>query len=457
MKAVHSIRWRLQFWYGLLLLALLAGFGVTAYRLESGREFRHIDDELGRRLPILVNAQRPVPTNRDLREFSLPPRHASMFDDPAGEGPYYYVVWLRHSEHPVTGSTTAPPDVPMPHIGDPPIRQRGNLRESFIFAGPGDCVLVGRSTRRDTAGLRQLTWWLAGAGASVLILGLAVGGWLVSQALKPINAISDTAGKIATGDLTQRINTADTDSELGRLAEVLNSTFARLDAAFTQQARFTADAAHELRTPVSVILTHAQNGLASSCPHEEHHEAFQALHRAAQRMRRLIESLLELARLDAGQEAIRQDPLDLAAAAHDSIQLLQPLAREHQLHLLATLKQAPTRGDSDRLAQVITNVLSNALRHAPPGSQIEITTQQDQNAAILTVTDHGPGISPENLPRIFDRFHRTDRSRSRSSGGTGLGLAISKAITEAHGGTLHAASQPGVATTFTLRLPSAPA
>lgn len=448
MKFLHSIGWRLQLWYGVLLVVVLSGFGITAYQLENGRQLRRIDEELRRRLPPLVESQRPVPNNRTMREFSLPPRHAPLFDD-SGEG-FYYVVWLRHSERPVTFSTGAPRDVPQPKADEPPGRQRGNFREVFLFPGPGDCVLVGRSIAADTAGLRQLAWWLSGVGGAVLVLALAVGAWLVRRALRPIQDISATAGHIATGDLKQRINTSDTESELGQLAEVLNSTFARLDAAFTQQARFTTDAAHELRTPVSVMLTHAQNGLAGECANEEHREAFEATQRAAQRMRRLIESLLELARLDAGQETFRREPFDLSAVARECVELVSPIAEERRIAIHHDLPASQCIGDSDRIGQVITNLLTNAIVHNNPGGEVRVTARREKGCVLLSVADNGPGIAPEDLPRLFERFYRANKSRSR--GGTGLGLAISKAIVNAHGGSIEAFSMPGSGTTIEVRL-----
>lgn len=453
MKAFHSIRWRLQLWYGLLFLAVLSGFGITAYQLESSRQFRRLDEELRRRLPALVESQRPVPGNRAAREFNLLPRHAGLFDEAGGDGGFYYVVWLRHSERPETFSPTAPLDVPMPKAGDPPTRQRGNLRETFLFPGPGDCVLVGRSIAPDIAGLRQLAWWLSGLGAAVLLLGLAGGAWLVTRALRPIHDISTTAGRIATGELTQRINTADTESELGQLAEVLNSTFARLDAAFTQQARFTADAAHELRTPVSVMLTHAQNGLASECANEEHREAFEATQRAAQRMRRLIDSLLELARLDAGQETLRRDECDLAQIAADSLELVQPLAEKRGIHVHIELASTPFRGDADHLGQVITNLLTNAIDYNHDGGEVRISTRLEGNTATLTVWNTGPGIPAEDLPHVFERFRRADKSR-RSTGHSGLGLAIAKAIIQAQGGSITVESELRSGTSFIVTLPA---
>ncbi len=327
MKFFRSIRWRLQLWYGMLLALLLGGFGLTAYQLESARQIRRIDEELQKRLPILVKSQRPSRANREIREFSLSSKDAALFDQ-EGDGAFYYVVWLRHGE-PVTRSATAPADVPQPKAGDIPNRRRGDLRETFLFPGPGDCVLVGRSIRRDLADLRQLAWWLGGVGAAVLLLGLAGGAWLVSRALRPIGEITAAAETISSGDLTRRIDTADSGSELGQLSGVLNSTFARLDAAFTRQARFTADAAHELRTPLAVMLTHLQNGLASDNLTDEQREAFEASQRAAQRMRRLTESLLTLARLDS--DTATHAPCDLAQIVSEATEPLRPLAVQQQV------------------------------------------------------------------------------------------------------------------------------
>lgn len=453
MKGLRSMGWRLQRWHGVLLLAVLGGFGVTTHQLEQARQFRRIDEELRRRLPALVESQRPVPGQRGLREFNLLPRYAAWFEEDGADA-FYYVVWLRHSDRPVSRSAAAPSGVPEPAPGDAPTRQRGMFRETFLFPGPGDCVLVGRSVASEAAGLRQFAWGLAGVGAAILLLGLTVGAWLVKRALRPIHDISVAAGRIATGDLQRRISTTDTDSELGELVAVLNNTFARLDAAFAQQARFTADAAHELRTPVTVLLTHAQNGLEAACECPEHREAFEAIHRAAQRMRRLIESLLELARWDAGQESLRRDAFDVDALVRDGVEMVAPLAGPRAITMRTDLAGGRCVGDADRLGQVVTNLLTNAVVHNKAGGEVTVRTRRDGGMMELSVEDNGPGIAAEDLPRIFDRFHRGDPARSR--GGTGLGLAISKAIVEAHGGSLEAESGVGGGACFRVRLPVLP-
>ncbi len=453
MKFFQSIRWRLQLWHGVLLVVILSGFGITAYRLQNASELRRIDEELQKRLPVLVESQRPARGDRERRELTVSPADAALFDRP-GDAPFYYVVWLRHGE-PVNPSASAPRDVPEPQPGDPPIRMRGSLRETFLFPGPGDCVLVGRSIAGDLAGFRQFAWWLTGVGAGVLMFGFAGGGWLVTHALRPIRDISSAAGKIATGDLTRRISTTDSESELGQLVAVLNSTFARLDAAFTQQARFTADAAHELRTPVTVMLTHTQNGLASEGLGDESREAFEACQRAAQRMRRLIESLLTLERLEAGQASSDYTFCDLESLVRESMDLLQPLADQHGVRIETGLTSARCHGHADQLGQVITNLVSNAIFHNCRGGSVRVQTSATPEGAVLTVSDTGQGIAPGDLPHLFERFYRSDLARTHATGRAGLGLAITQAIVTAHGGTIAVDSVLGEGSTFTVRLPAA--
>jgi len=270
--------------------------------------------------------------------------------------------------------------------------------------------------------------------------------------LRPIENISAAAVKISAGDLSQRINVAEAESELGQLAAVLNSTFARLEAAFAQQQQFTADAAHELRTPVSVMLTQTQTALNRERSGAEYRETLEACQRASQRMRKLIESLLELARLDAGQETLKRLRFDLSQMANDCVELVRPLADERGVKILSELAPLEITGDSERLAQVVINLLTNAIQYNRSGGEARLKLESPGNLAVLTVADTGPGIPIEDLPHVFERFYRGDKSRS--SGNTGLGLAISKAIVEAHGGTIEVLSKPGAGTTFTVRLPT---
>ncbi|MGO8836874.1 MAG: histidine kinase dimerization/phospho-acceptor domain-containing protein, partial [Limisphaerales bacterium] len=208
---------------------------------------------------------------------------------------------------------------PRPHIF-------GSYRQIEHLLPSGELIYVGCSIGPELKELRLTALKLAGFGGIILFFGLAGGWWIASRAIRPIEDISSTAVKISAGDLSQRINIADAESELGQLAAVLNSTFARLETAFSQQRQFTADAAHELRTPVSVMLTQTQTALQRERNAAEYRETIEACQRASQRKRRLIESLLELARLDAGQEPLKRLKFNLSQIASDCVELVLPLA-----------------------------------------------------------------------------------------------------------------------------------
>lgn len=462
MKPLRSIRWRLQLWYGALLAAVLVGLGVTAYEVEAKVRLDRVDAEL-ERLAFAVNAAgRPTPRRIGAAEDGEPPRRdprrgklsevLSAADVARG---CYFAVWRKNEEPRFIASAGAPVDMPQPPDRTPQgLRQRGPLRELFLVSNPGDIALVGRSIEGDTAAIRRFGWLLAGGGLAVFAVAMTIGWWLVTRALRPIQDISMAARKIATGDLAQRIDTRDTESELGQMVDVLNSTFARLEASFAQQARFTADAAHELRTPVTVILMHAQNALAAGGLTVEQREAIEACERAAQRMRRMIQSLLQLARLDAGQEAMERGPIDLAVVARECVALIQPIAAARGVTLRTELAAVECRADEGRIGQVITNLLGNAIHHGREGGTVRVTTRREDDRAVLTVADDGPGIAAEHLPHLFERFFRVDRARTVASGRTGLGLTIAKAIVDAHGGTLTVESVVGEGATFTVRLPT---
>jgi heavy metal sensor kinase len=330
-------------------------------------------------------------------------------------------------------------------------RTKDNFREMYAFTPPGECILVGLELSGELGELRRQTWRLLAAGGAVLMLGLAGGWWFSTRAIRPLEDISAAADKIATGQLSQRINVADTDNELGRLAVLLNSTFARLEASFAQQKQFTSDAAHELRTPLSIILTQVQTALKRERSPAEYHQTLESCLRAAQRMRKLVESLLELAHFDAGQQQLKHFPFDLAQTAQDCIDLVQPLAEARGIKFSAKLPELYCIGDPERIGQVLTNLLTNAVEYNRAGGEVHIEAQSKSGMACVDVTDTGPGIRPEELPYLFERFYRVDKSRSASH--SGLGLAIAKAIIEAHGGTISVSSRVGGGTTFSFRLP----
>jgi heavy metal sensor kinase len=503
----NSIRWRLQLWLAFLLVLVLAGFGVTVYQLQRIQQTNQLDAELERRLTVLSTAVRsgvppesgpgrgpgafdrgrppfedkPPPdfdggARRSSpgrggpppdfgrggpgmgpggpRDFKLSADAASLFG--AIPNGFYYAVWQREGTV-AKQSSNAPATVPSPdhERGDTRthIRDRGAYREAYHFTERDDCVLAGRSISDDLRARHRFSLVLFAAGGAVLALGLGGGWWLAGRAIRPVEQISATATRISAGNLSERISVADTDNELGRVASVLNSTFARLEAAFAQQKQFTADASHELRTPLAVIISEAQTALARERSAAEYRETVETCLDAAQQMRRLAQSLLELARLDAGQESIGRKPFDLAERTRESIDLIRPLAKERGLKIVCDFATVPVVGDADRIGQVIVNLLTNSIHYNKQGGEIRVATRAETGSAILTVADTGQGIASADLPHVFERFYRADKSRSRASGQSGLGLAICKAIVDAHGGSIEVVSQLGEGTTFMVRLP----
>jgi heavy metal sensor kinase len=473
MKVFKSIKWRLQIWYGFFLALVLMGSAGVSYQLESERQFHNIDVEISGRISTIIDFMKrpppsdpnePPPDDRPLdRPFRpdrprdglhLPPKTFGTFFDFATPKGFYYVIWSPDGEE-LMRSTNAPSDLSMP-TGIDWVRTRGVLREHFDpVPNPSRTdyvILVGRSIAPELKELqRMLLKQIAWAGM-MLFFGLFTGWIISSRVIKPIKDISATAAKISGGDLSQRINVAEAESELGQLAAVLNSTFARLEAAFAQQQQFTSDAAHELRTPVSVMLTQAQTALNRERTAPEYRETVETCQRAAQRMRRLIESLLALARLDAGQEQMKRLQFDFSKTISDCVEMVQPMAEERGVKIISELSALEITGDSERLAQVVTNLLTNAIQYNLADGEVRVKLESQNGMAVFTVSDTGRGIAAEDLPRVFERFYRADKSRS--TGGNGLGLAISKAVVKAHGGTIEVASEENVGTIFTVRLPT---
>src|SRR5438128_4452155 len=325
---------------------------------------------------------------RDIRFTS---EVSSLFDDTRTNA-FYFAVWSR--DHTLLeSSTNAPVGVPLPErvSGDTltHTRMRDSLREAFHYTELGDCVLAGRNITSDWNALRHFTFWLLAAGGTVLAFGLGGGWWLTTRAIRPVEEMSAAASRISAGNLSERISGANADNELGRLAGVLNSTFARLEAAFAQQKQFTADAAHELRTPLAILISEAQTTLARERSAAEYLETVEACLDTAQQMRRLTESLLELARFDASQEPAQRSPLELAEHTRACVERIGPLALARGIKLRCDLAPAEAFGDADHLDQVLTNLLTNAIHYNKPNGEIRVSSRAENGSAILTVPDTG--------------------------------------------------------------------
>jgi two-component system, OmpR family, sensor kinase len=394
----------------------------------------------GRPGPVESNSRGAPQAEKPALQLSA--ENAALFGN--GSGDYYYIVWYR-DDSVLKRSDGAPADLVRPAGSERDtlvhLRTRNQFREALDCTGIGDCMLVGRSVEPDLRAMRNFAWTLLGAGGAVLALALALGFWFTMRAIRPIERISAAARRISQGNLSERVEGADSGDELGSLAAVLNSTFARLESAFAGQREFTADAAHELRTPLAVIISETQTTLARERTSAEYRETVEGCLDTAQQMRRLTEALLELARFEA--ETNEEHPrtnVDVAETACLCIERIRPLAQQHGIQIQSDFMPAEAFTNADRVAQVITNLLINAIHYNKTDGNVRVATRSEPEAAVITISDTGVGIAETDIRHIFDRFYRVDKARSRAEGHTGLGLAICKAIMDAEGGTIEVAS-----------------
>ena len=290
----------------------------------------------------------------------------------------------------------------------------------------------------------------------VLFFASLVVGWVIAgRVLAPIGRITGVAREIQATDLSRRIRMQGPNDELKQLADTFDAMLARIDAAFAAQQQFLADASHELRNPLAIIRTNADLALSDPDPQQEElRQAVVVVKRASDRMARLVDDLLALARREAPTFAI--EPVDLGRVASEaSDEFVAPAEARGIVLDRAVAPGVVVMGDSDALKRAIANLLENAVRLAPVDSRIRLAVGSERDLAWVAVSDEGPGIAPEHQPKVFDRFWRADKARSRADGGTGLGLSIVRQIAQIHGGDVQLQSRVGVGSTFTIWLPVA--
>jgi heavy metal sensor kinase len=324
-----------------------------------------------------------------------------------------------------------------------------------VQAAGGAVVLVGR----DTGDLRRAQWPLIVnvllAGAATLALAI-LGGWFVAgRALAPIRRISETARAMSAGDLDARIAVERTESELEQVASTLNDAFDRLRFAVQQERRFTADASHELRTPISVLRAEAEWALDRERTPQQYKAALAVCRRAALRMQDAVERMLTLVRAEGARDAHERTAVDLNAIVKDVLAWLAPIAQERDVSIAAvgSGSTATVNGDPEQLREAVNNIAANAILYNKAGGSVTISTRTIGGMARVEVVDTGIGIPAEAVPHVFDRFYRVDKARSRDAGGSGLGLSIARAIVVAHGGDIMCTSEFGTGSVFVISLP----
>jgi len=330
------------------------------------------------------------------------------------------------------------------------------LTRTATVGGVAVVLRVARSEDQLRSQLSEILTVLV-VGLPVVAIFAGLGGYLLARrALSPIDHLASEARRITADRLHERLSVPNPRDEIGRLAAVINETFARLEASFEQLRRFTADASHELRTPLAVIRGIGEVGLGETRTPAEYKDAIGSMLEEVDRLTTLVDTLLRLSYGDAGTVRLAREPVELAQLTRDVVSSLTILAEERSQRItFDNAERVIAMADRLVLREAITNLLDNAIKYSPAGSSIDIRLSSDGHQAVLEFADRGSGIPASHRERIFDRFFRLDEARSRSDGGTGLGLAIAKWAVEVHGGRISVDENRSGGSVFRITLPLA--
>ena len=451
MTSRRSLRFRLTAWYAAVLAAVFLVAGLGAWWTMRESIHQTVDRDLRSRLAAMrtyLANQLADPESGSIAEelaeqgalAPAGPRFRLMGKD--GNWIYqseYTKEWpaarqMRDTETFFSGTVrlrilTAPVDIGTLQIGVP-IEEFYAMLEGFAHA-----ALI--------------------ASPLMLLLAAACGYWMSGRALRPVEEMTRTAERIEAENLSERLPVSGAGDELDRLSATLNSMFGRLEASFRRITQFTADASHELRTPVAVIRTTAEVARGKSRTQAEYERALDLILRETERTTRLIEDLMVLARADAGADGTISEPVDVRDVVNEACAEARVLASAAGISIeVAPGPDCRVMGDEHALRRLFLILLDNGIRYNRTGGSVTIAAGIDGGTVEITVRDTGIGIGGEDLPLIFERFYRAAKDRSRQTGGAGLGLSIGKWIAERHGGTIEVASRAGEGSEFLVRIPA---
>lgn len=453
----RTLRFRITLLTALLLLVTFAL--TSAFVLYSVRHAYEetVDLELRTRFEA---------AKETLSEAHSTATWAEMLEDQEALGPAG--AWMQISDsngHLIYGSDAlrALPLPPQHSV----LQDKGSLRTTRVgrrlmrvLTGPfeGKVVQIALPLNEFSEMVEKLGWMLA--ATLPLILGFVIlgGYWLAGRSLKPVEEFGNTLARITTSNLSERLVVDGAGDELERLAATTNEMLARLEASFETVARFTADASHELRTPVSIVQTVSEVALMADRSPAEHQQSWKTVLTQTDRMRRLIEDLLLLARTDSDALNATFERIDLRDCLTDAVREIQILAQTAGITVTMQLGEpCIVPGDGDALRRVFLIILENAVKYTSAGGLIAVSLKCHRRAsgeiALVSIRDTGIGIHEQDLPRIFDRFYRVATDRSRRTGGAGLGLSIAKSFVIQHRGAISVTSIPLQGSVFDIELP----
>ncbi|MGD0130555.1 MAG: heavy metal sensor histidine kinase [Bryobacteraceae bacterium] len=441
-RSSWSIGARLTLWYSLVLLAGLALFGAGIWIVVTHSLTATIDEALGAQakgvatvLRTEYNPKRPDHLREELSEYAEATPEGRWIEVRGSQGE----VLLGGGVEAATASSN----------------HYRTLQTEATMPGRRYRILVAAPLEGTELMLRRLREVLLWATPLVLLIGSLGGYWMSRRALQPVDALTRAAQTIGIKNLSQRLEVPAAGDELQRLSETWNSMLERLEAAVKRLSQFTADASHELRTPITLIRATAELTLRRERSAETYREALKQIIDETDRTARLIEDLLSLARADAGLPAWPLDRVELTPLVRDVCEQGQILAQERQLEISTDAPEQPVYVDANdpALRRLLLLLVDNALKYTPAGGHITVSVALDSSGPTVTVSDTGIGIPDAALPHVFERFYRVDESRNREAGGAGLGLSIAQWIAERHHARLEAESVVGQGSAFRVRFP----
>jgi heavy metal sensor kinase len=460
-RRLRSLGTRIALWYGGLVATCLLVYSVAAVVFFT----RHVEAELNRRVHEDVElAERAIAltdSGRPVWHGGSPPWSGVHEEEGGG---HWLEVWTLDGQRLLADGTLSAVDLgPTPDATHPlgrphthvlptgPVRV---LLERVRFDGKAFLLRVGVSETSTRAQVRQMRAEVFLLSLGVLTFGALGGLWIARRSLAPLSRLADRAQRITAEQLHERLPVEGASGELDRLAAAFNDTFARLEGSFAQLKRFTADVSHELRTPLTALRTVGEVALRGSHDAEGYREVIGSMLEEVDRLTRLTDELLTLARADAGEAKLHLEPVEIGALVREVAGHLAVLAEEKEQSLVIEGESAVAQGDRSVLRQALVNLAVNAIKYSPERARIRLGAGRRGEEAFLEVADEGPGIAPEHRERLFERFYRVDKSRSRGMGGTGLGLALVRWAAEAHGGHVELETEVGRGSTFRIVLPA---
>jgi two-component system heavy metal sensor histidine kinase CusS len=443
---------RLTVWYAIVLLAGLALFGAGIWLLLENRLMAGVDESLAQEIVGLQTVFQIEGPESDAKQLQV---ELAEFTREIPDGS---LIQLRDNSGRVLLPADGQPLFEKAAPGYGTLARKGRTLRMFTadirYEGQTYTATVGASLERVQSIVRDFRNLLFATAPGVLLIACLGGYWLSRRALRPVDEITHAARSIGLTSLSQRLPVVYTGDEIQRLSEAWNDLLGRLEKAVGRIHQFTADASHELRTPVALIRSTADLMLRRERTPDEYRRALQDIEREADRMTGLTGSLLELARQDSGGYALPLRSIDLNVVVQQVVEQIAPFAAEKGVELHASLlaKPAVARVNDAGIRRLLLILIDNALKYTPSTGVVSVSTTESGRAVVLAVEDSGSGIDPDALPHIFERFYRA--SESRNGGGAGLGLSIAQTIARAHGSTVEVRSSPGAGSRFEITLPA---